>query len=164
MTGQDAIRTALLSSRSIVTMLLGDLEDADLLVRPVTGASHIAFMMGHLIVTERMIGSQLLPGAPYPNLPPGYADQHGPANQHRDPPTGFGPKEEYLDRFTRVRQVTIDGLAKLSETDLDRPTEGRLFKLAPTLGAALLLVANHTAMHAGQFSTIRRKLGKSVLF
>ena len=34
---------------------------------------------------------------------------------------------------------------------------------APTLGAFLMLISNHTLMHAGQFTVIRRKLGKAVL-
>ena len=37
-------------------------------------------------------------------------------------------------------------------------------KLAPTVGALLLLAANHAVMHGGQFSVVRRKLGKPVLF
>ena len=37
-------------------------------------------------------------------------------------------------------------------------------KFAPTVGAMLLLNANHTMMHAGQFTVVRRKLGKPVLF
>jgi hypothetical protein len=35
---------------------------------------------------------------------------------------------------------------------------------APTLGALFVLVANHALMHGGQFSVVRRKLGKPVLF
>jgi hypothetical protein len=37
-------------------------------------------------------------------------------------------------------------------------------KFAPRLGDLFQLVANHTLMHAGQFSVVRRKLGKPVLF
>ena len=55
-------------------------------------------------------------------------------------------------------------LAKLPEKDLDNPIDGPLARLAPTLGALLLLAANHEMMHAGQFSVVRRKLGKPVLF
>jgi hypothetical protein len=35
---------------------------------------------------------------------------------------------------------------------------------APTLGHIFLLVANHTLMHAGQITVVRRLLGKPVLF
>jgi len=37
-------------------------------------------------------------------------------------------------------------------------------KFAPKLVNLLLLVSNHTTMHAGQFTVVRRKLGKPVLF
>ena len=34
----------------------------------------------------------------------------------------------------------------------------------PTYGAMFSLLAGHTMMHAGQFTVVRRKLGKPVLF
>ena len=41
---------------------------------------------------------------------------------------------------------------------------GDFAKWAPTIGALLLLTANHTLMHAGQFTVVRRALNKPVLF
>ena len=38
----------------VINNSLGDLSDADLLVRPVEGANHIAWQIGHLIVAERI--------------------------------------------------------------------------------------------------------------
>ena len=52
----------------------------------------------------------------------------------------------------------------MRDADLDTPTTGPMAQWAPTLGAILLLTANHALMHAGQFSVVRRKLGKPVLF
>ncbi|MBV8230589.1 MAG: hypothetical protein JO329_11450, partial [Planctomycetaceae bacterium] len=46
----------------------------------------------------------------------------------------------------------------------DRPATGKVAAFAPTLGHVLLLASNHTLMHAGQFSVVRRLLGKPVLF
>ena len=37
-------------------------------------------------------------------------------------------------------------------------------RLAPTLGALFFLMASHEMMHAGQFTVVRRQLGKPVLF
>ncbi len=37
-------------------------------------------------------------------------------------------------------------------------------RFAPTVGHLLLMLSNHDLMHAGQFSVLRRKLGKPVLF
>jgi hypothetical protein len=163
MNAKEAIRIALTSTRDMVPMYLGDLSDADLLVRPVAGANHIAWQLGHLIASESRMGQQL-PGSRYPELPAGFAEQHGKEKAAQDPPRGFGTKASYLDLFTKVRGATLAALEQLSETDLDRPTEGPMAQYAPTLAALLVLNANHVMMHAGQFTVVRRKLGKPILF
>ncbi len=163
MNAKDALRTALTSTQNMLGTYLGDLSDADLLVRPVPGANHIAWQLGHLIASESRMG-QLLPGARYPELPAGFVEQHAKEKAAQDPPTGFTPKAVYLDLFNKVRGATLAALDKMSEADLDRPTEGPMTKFAPTLGALLVLNANHVLMHAGQFTVVRRKLGKPVLF
>jgi uncharacterized damage-inducible protein DinB len=163
MTGTDAVRTALKATQQLVTWFLGDLSDADLLVRPTAGANHIAWQIGHLIVSERNLGNQL-PGATYLELPAGFTEQHGKDTQTTDPPAGFAGKAAYVELFNRVRQATLDAVGKLTDADLDRPTQGKMAQFAPTLGALILLVSNHALMHGGQFSVVRRKLGKPVLF
>ncbi len=162
MKAQDLLRGALTMSQHMLGMLLNDLSDADLLVRPVPGANHIAWQLGHLIVAEHRMVSGNLPGVAYPELPAGFADRHTKETAAKD--TGFGTKAEYLNLFNKVRQATIDALAKLSDADLDKPTTGRVAEMAPTLGALLGLNADHVQMHGGQFSVVRRKLGKPVLF
>jgi hypothetical protein len=163
MQASEAIRTALGSTHNVLKMYLGDLSDADLLVRPVPGANHIAWQLGHLTVSETRLGDQL-PGAAYPALPAGFAEQHDKATASQDPPRGFATKAVYLDLYAKVRAATQDAAEKLSDADLDRRTQGPMADFAPTLGALLLLIANHTMMHAGQFTVVRRKLGKPVLF
>jgi len=164
MTGVDTIRTALQSTQHLVTWFLSDLSDADLLVRAAPGANHIAWQLGHLIVAEGRLASGQLPEAQYPELPAGFARQHGKETQATDPPAGFATRAEYIDLFTKARQATLAALGKLTDADLDRPNTGNMAPFAPTLGALLLLVSNHSLMHAGQFSVVRRKLGKPVLF
>src|SRR5262245_19134789 len=88
MNGIDALRTALKSTHHLVTWFLGDLSDADLLVRPTPGANHIAWQIGHLTAAESWMGSQL-PGARYPELPAGFAEQHGKETAQVDPPKGL---------------------------------------------------------------------------
>jgi hypothetical protein len=156
---KDAIRSTLTTTQNLLQMYVADLSDADLLVRPVPSANHIAWQLGHLIGTEWRMGQQL-PGGSFPELPSGFAEQHGKAKAAEEPPTGFSTKAQYLDLFGKVRAATLAAADKLSEADLDRPTEGTVFRLAKTLGAMLLLANNHTMMHVGQFSAVRRKLGK----
>jgi hypothetical protein len=143
---------------------VSDLSDADLLVRPAPGANHIAWQLGHLIAAERSLLAPELPGAAYPELPVGWNDQHGKSMAAVEPAKGFATKAEYLNQFAKMREATLAALAKLSDADLDKPVSGNMKKFAPTLGALLMLQSNHTLMHAGQFTVVRRKLGKPVIF
>lgn len=161
MKAQDLLRGALTMSQHMLASYLSDLSDADLLVRPVPGANHIAWQLGHLITAERGMGAQI-PGAVYPELPAGFAERHTKETASKD--AGFGTKAEYLDLFNKVRQATIDAVAKLSDADLDKPTEGRMAQMVPTVAALIGLNSDHVQMHGGQFSVVRRKLGKPVLF
>jgi hypothetical protein len=163
MNAKDAIKTALASTQQILQAYLSDLSDADLLVRPVPQANHIAWQLGHMISAENQMVNMAVPGAS-PALPAGFADQHNKAAAAKEPATGFRTKEEYLGLFQKTRAATQVALAKLSDADLDKPTPGDMAKFAPTIGAFFLLQANHTLMHAGQFTVVRRKLGKPVVF
>lgn len=157
-----AIKTALTGTQHMLGMYVSDLSDADLLVRPVPSANHIAWQLGHLVSAEAYLLGKNLPGVSYPTLPPGFAEQHVKETSSKD--TGFRTKAEYLDLFNKCRAATLAAVDKLSEADLDRPVSGDIAKHAPTLGSLLLLASNHILMHAGQFTVVRRKLGKPVLF
>lgn len=161
MNAKAALQSSLQSTQHLVNWFISDLSDADLLVRPVPGANHIAWQLGHLIASEGRLGG-VLPGAKYPELPAGFAEKHDQSKTSED--QGFAKKAEYQALFETIRAATVANLNRLSDADLDKPTTGPMAKFAPTLGDLLVLVANHTMMHAGQFSVIRRKLGKPVLF
>ncbi len=164
MKASDAIVTALSGTQQVLNMYLEDLSDADLLVRPAPGANHIAWQLGHLIAAEVLLTQPQLPEVEYPALSPGFQKQYGKEGAGDDSPMHFLGKGEYLKMFNDVRELTKAAAAKLSDADLDRPSKGDMAKFAPKLGSLLLLVSNHTLMHAGQFTVVRRKLGKPVLF
>jgi len=163
MNAKEAIRTSLAASERLLPIHLNDLSDADILIRPVPNANHIAWQLGHMISAETRLGRQL-PGAQIPELPAGFAEQHAKATAVMDPPKGFGTKSQYLELFNKVRQAILANLERLSETDLDKPASGDVAKIAPNMGALLLLAANHAVLHIGQFSAVRRKLGKPIAF
>lgn len=162
MTGTAAIKTALEATSFLFTAPLGDLTDADLLVRPVPGSNHIAWQIGHIILSEQGLVTGQIPDAKMPALPAGFKEAHGMDKVASD--TGFATKAEYIDLFNKTRAATLAALSGLSDADLDKPTSGNMAAMAPTLGAWLILVSNHTLMHGSQFSVLRRKLGKPVLF
>ncbi len=163
MKAQDVLRTALQGTQHLLNAYLADLSDADLLVRPVPGANHIAWQLGHLIASESRM-AEFGPAFKYPALPAGFDRQHSKETAQINPPRGFSTKEQYLNLFNAIRQVTVAALDKLSDQDLDRASTGPMAQWAPTLGALLMLTSNHTLMHAGQYTVVRRKLGKPILF
>ncbi len=164
MTGKDAIKYALQSTHGMVGMYLSDLSDADLLARPVPNANHIAWQLGHLILAEVDLVGKHVPGVSFPELPAGFREKHAKEAAANDSPGAFLKRAEYLSLFNNLREITVTAVDKLSDADLDRPNTGTMAKFAPTVGALLLLQSNHTLMHVGQFTPVRRKLGKPVLF
>jgi hypothetical protein len=164
MNAKDAIRYALQSTQHMLPMYLEDLSDADLLVRPVPNANHIAWQLGQLISAEVKLLATAIPGAKFPELPSGFAERYTKETSKDDNPKNFLTKKEYLTLFNRVREATLASLDKVPDADLDKPTSGPMAQYAPNLGALFILNANHVMMHAGQFTVVRRKLGKPVLF
>ena len=169
MKATDALKTTLGSTQYLLTTYLSDLSDADLLVRPVPEANHLAWQLGHLIHAEVMLGASI-PGVHYPALPAGFAEQYTPERSKLTDNKGYLTKAVYVDLFNQVRGATITATAALSDADLDKadPTghitgAPRMAEFAPTLGDFIVLIANHTLMHGGQASVVRRKLGKPIL-
>ena len=162
MKGTEVIQAALKGSGDLVGRYLSDLSDDDILVRPVPTANHIAWQLGHLIAGEGYLVKQGIPDAQFPELPAGFTEKHSKEASGND--TGFYSKKQYLDLFNKMREASIAAVGKLSDADLDKPTSGEMAKYAPKVGNLLFLTANHTTMHTGQFTCVRRKLGKPVLF
>jgi hypothetical protein len=163
MNAKDLLKQNLEFNHMVLKMYLGDLTDADLLVRPAPNANHAAWQLGHLISSEaRMVAA--VPGGKAPELPPGFADQHTKTTAANDSPQAFLTKDRYVELYDKVRQATLETLSRLSDADLDKPSPSEMARLAPTVGTIFLLAANHEMMHAGGFVPLRRKLGKPVLF
>src|SRR5262245_3071276 len=159
MTGHEAIRNTYRRSRHLTHLLTDELSDADLLVRPAPGANHIAWQLGHLVAsTHRLIGQFL--GARAPALPEGFVERHNDAASHSDSTDGYLSKAEYLDLVDRMILAATEAVAALPDDALDAPNPGNMAKMAPTVGSLFQLVGEHFLMHTGQFSSVRRALGK----
>ena len=163
MQAKDVIKLALKSNQDILNMFLADLSDQDLTVRPAPTANNIAWQLGHLITSEVGMGA-VVAGARYPELPAGMKEAYNSKTAGATPPSGFLKKAEYLELFNKVRSATIATVERMTDADFDKPTTGSMAQWAPTVGALLLLTANHTMMHAGQFTVVRRVLNKPILF
>ncbi len=163
MHAKDAILGTYAMGERVMSRYLEDLTDADLLLRPVPGQNHIAWQLGHLILSERGMAEGIKPGSS-PALPDGFEAAHGrdEDSTHSDDPNRFLKKQQYIDLMTAQRNATKSVLNGLSETDLDAPGPERFRKNAPTVGAVLLLAGMHPLMHVGQFVGVRRKLSKPI--
>ena len=89
MNGKETIQAALEATRSTLNWFVSDLSDADLFVRPVPAANHIAWQIGNVIVGDRWLVTSQLPDAAYPELPAGFMETHGPDRTEKDGPDGF---------------------------------------------------------------------------
>ena len=161
MTAKDVIKVTLDSSERILTAYLTGLDDADLLVHPLDGMNHIAWQVGHLIMSERGIVETFRPGIS-PPLPEGFEAAHPRGEGRSDDPETYWGTEEYLVIWKKQRAATLEALASLTEEELDGPAPERMHRVAKTVGAAFNLIGSHGLMHAGQFVATRRKLAKPI--
>ncbi len=160
---QGAIKSAFNVADIVWQSYVGDLSDDDLMVRPVPGANHIKWQLGHLIAAEASFNS-LIAGANAVPLPAGFKEQYTTETASSDDPTKFHSKEELLKLAAEQRAVTLAAIATVTEADLDQPTPEHMQSYCATIGDMVLLIPAHWTMHSGQWAVIRRKLGRAPLF
>jgi hypothetical protein len=163
MNARDVRKMTLTATQNMLSMYLSDLSDQDLTVRPVPSANNIAWQIGHLIDGEFHLGSDL-PGAVYPELPSNIKGQYDKKSASGAPAGGYLSKAQYLEWFNKLREATIANVSKLTDADLDKSNTGNMAKFAPRYADLIFLIANHTMMHVGQFTVVRRALNKPILF
>jgi hypothetical protein len=158
-----ALRAGIRGAQNVVEAYLGDLTDADLLVRPVPGANHIAWQLGHLIGSENMMLEGVRPKS-MPPLPEGFRQKHSKETAKSDDPKNFLTKAEYLELMNKHRASTLAVLDSMSDADLDQPAPEAMRQYLKTVGDVFAMQGSHWMMHAGQWAIIRRKLGRAPLF
>jgi uncharacterized damage-inducible protein DinB len=163
MNARQAIRNVIKSSDFIVKAYLEDLSDAELLVRPVPGANHIAWQLGHLITSEHEMIEATQPGS-MAALPPDFKEKYTAETSKLDDPKAFHTKAEYLKLMDEQRAGTLGVLERITDSDLDKEAPEPLRSYAPTIADVLAIQGSHYLMHAGQWAVTRRKLGRKPLF
>ena len=162
MNAKDAIRSSANLSSMILKAYISDLDDADLMRRPVEGCNHLAWQLGHLISSEVELLESVAPGQGI-ELPAGFADAHSKEACNKDDPADFGVKHSYVEMFDKVRAASLAALDAYAESDLDNPAPEEFREYCPTMGDMFTMIATHPMMHAGQFVIVRRQLGKPIL-
>lgn len=157
MNAKQVLRNSMDLGETVVNSYLDGLSDADLLIRPVEGANHIAWQLGHLISSERRMLEIIRPGAS-PALPAGFEENHGKEKAGSNDPQLFSTKAEYARLAQAQREATKKVLDEVTESELDDADPKKYPPYAPNMAALLNLIGNHYMMHAGQFAVVRRKL------
>lgn len=162
MNAKDAMRQVVEMSTMITRSYIDDLADAELLIRPVPGANHIAWQLGHLIVsTHHMLEGV---GRKPPALPAGFAEAYTKETAASDDPARFAPKAQYQGLIDQSKAAVLAAIDATPDADLDKPGPESMREYAATVGAVLLLAGQHWLMHCGQYVPVRRKLGKPAMF
>lgn len=162
MATKDALRSSTDFSSMVLKTYVSDLEDAELLRRPVPGCNHLAWQLGHLISSEVHLLEQVAPGKGI-ELPAGFANAHSKETCQSDDAKHFQSKQTYLDLFDQVRNATKSALENYADEDFAKPAPEQFRSFCPTMLDMFTLIALHPMMHAGQFVVIRRQLNKPVL-
>ena len=163
MNAREAIRLNIDSANMICQSYLADMTDAELLVRPVPGANHTAWQLGHLLVSEYEMVELACPGS-MPPLPAGFAEKYTPDTSKLDSPGAFHPKSAYMNIYEQQRAGTLKALDKLSDADFDKPGPEKFKDFVKNLGDLFSMQGTHWLMHAGQWAVTRRKLGRKPIF
>lgn len=163
MNAKDTMRRSIVSTDMIIDAYLNDLTDAELLVRPVPGANHIAWQLGHLINSEHQLIEAVMPGS-MPPLPAGWAEKYSKETAKSDDPKAFHTKAEYLKLMKEQRAGTLAALEKIKEQELEQPAPESFRQYCPTVADVFMLQGPHYLMHAGQWAVTRRKIGRPPLF
>jgi hypothetical protein len=163
MTHTELMADVLTRDGEILKMTVADFSEQDMLARPVPGANHAAWQLGHLVASANH-----LVGAADPNVIPAalawFGEKFSGKTANIDDPTFFPQKAQLLEAFTQAYDAAASWVSKLTHDDLARPAAPRVAEYAPTVGHIALMLASHVMMHVGQMQVIRRKLGKPLLF
>jgi hypothetical protein len=163
MNARDAVKSTYALPDMILRSYLDGLTDADLLVRPVPKANHIAWQLGHLISADHEFVEGLCPGLA-PKLPEGFQAKHKKETAESDNPKDFYKKDEYLKVYDQMRAAALKMVDTVSESDYDKPAPEKFRSYCPTVASVLMMSPSHWLMHVGQWAVVRRKLGKPPLF
>lgn len=154
----DALVNTLTVSQKLLNRYCEDLKPEEYLQRACAGGNTTAWILGHLILTERnalgRVGVTELP-----ELPEGFEKRFG-RDEGAAKASEFGDVSVLLPLFNRQRQLLIDAVKAAGAEVLERPLE----KPHPLIGTRVWEVVNfmgaHVNMHAGQVTMIRRSMGK----
>ncbi|HSV14436.1 MAG TPA: DinB family protein [Tepidisphaeraceae bacterium] len=156
-TPADVIAYSLALSRQMLGTFTADLNGADWLARSAQKANCAAWIIGHLVMTERR-ALTFAGVTDLPPLPAGF-EQRFARDEHAAAAGDFGDTSILVPLFDQHRAMTIDYVKRATPEQLNKPLEKPTPRFG-TVGEFAAFMAMHTMMHAGQITFIRRSLGR----
>jgi DinB superfamily len=159
MTANDAIAFALTTGQALLKRYVADLTPQEYLHRPAPKANCVAWLIGHLTLSDRSLLKRL--NASLPELPEGFEHQF--SRDEGCPQAGaFGDVSTLMPLFDEHRNRLVAAVKAAPPGLLDKPLD-KPHPLFSTVGEVATFLALHGAMHAGQITIIRRSLGRPPL-
>ena len=160
-TPADAIVHSLTVSKNLLVRYCQDLSAEEYLHRPVPTANCVAWLLGHLTLSDRRAVSTVFGGENLPALPEGF-DRKFSRAEGCPQASDFGDVTNLLPLFLIHRDLLIEKVRTAAPEQLSDELE-KPNPMFGTRGEMLSFIAVHTAMHAGQVTIIRRSLGRPPL-
>jgi len=163
MNAKDVIRFTLDRSNDLTMKLLADMKNECLTMPTPRGGNHPLWVLGHLALAEAGILSKFVTGGENPLAK--WKDLFGGGSEPVADAKKYPSWDEVLRAFEQARANTLKTLERLSEADLDRPTNApeNMKAFFGTVGQVFAFIPVHAAMHAGQVTDARRAAGKKPL-
>lgn len=155
----DVIAHSLFVSQAMLQRFISDLTPPEMLHRPADNANCCAWIVGHLVMSDRSMLKRLgvAPGD-MPPLPDGF-DKRFSRDEGCPQANEFGDVSILLPLFLAHREQLIAAARAATPDQLTTPVQSRI-PVFKDVGECLNFMAAHTMMHTGQISTIRRSLGR----
>jgi hypothetical protein len=154
---QNTIRASQIT-QGYVQLLIKDFPADKWFTRPAGVPNHAAWQIGHVAVSAN--GALAVLGVPS-MVDASWAALFGRGSESKDDASIYPPVSEILATYNKVYAALTEAFSNADESVLLADTKiERLIERFPKQGDFLVfLLTSHLAMHAGQFSTLRKLLG-----
>jgi hypothetical protein len=158
MTPNDLIAAGYRMAAQLIRRMTSDLTAEQWLHQPLPGTNSAAWIVGHLALTMHGTLKRLGVADP-PAFPDGLAEKLKITGQPAGKQEDLGDPRELLRLFDACVERLMQAVRTVPPEVLTTPADGRP-PFANTRGEAMVFGSLHLALHCGQLSTIRRRLGK----
>ena len=157
----EALAFGIKSSKGMIDAFTADLTGKEWEHRAVPGSNCAAWLVGHLILTDRNV-LKTLGITDLPELPAGFETRFSRA-ENAPHAESFGDPAILVPLFDKHRDMVTAAIMKMPAAQFDEalPKPHPRFS---KFGEYLAFMTIHVVTHAGQISTIRRSLGRPPLF